>query len=61
MIMTIKSTLNTIYRILVNFNVCFSLLLLFSHYVQLFATPRTAAHEASLFFTISQSWLKLMY
>ena len=29
--------------------------------VRLFATPWTAAHEASLFFTISQSLLKLMY
>ena len=28
--------------------------------VQLFATPWTAAHQASLFFTISQSWIKLM-
>ena len=28
-------------------------------YVQLFATPWTAAHQASLSFTISQSWLKL--
>ena len=28
--------------------------------VQLFATPRTAAHQASLSFTISQSLLKLM-
>ena len=28
--------------------------------VQLFATPSTAAHQASLFFTISQSLLKLM-
>ena len=39
---------------------CFpSLLLLFSH-VQLFATPWTAAHQASLSFTISWSLLKLM-
>ena len=29
-------------------------------YVQLFATPWTAAHQASLSFTISQSLLKLM-
>ena len=29
-------------------------------YVQLFATPRTAAPQASLFFTISQSLLKCM-
>ena len=28
--------------------------------VQLFATPWTAAHQASLFLTISQSLLKLM-
>ena len=28
--------------------------------VQVFATPRTAAHQASLSFTISQSLLKLM-
>ena len=28
--------------------------------VQLFATPRTTAHRASLYFTISQSLLKLM-
>ena len=28
--------------------------------VQLFATPWTVAHQASLFFTISQSLLKLM-
>ena len=28
--------------------------------VQLFATPWTAAHQASLFITNSQSWLKLM-
>ena len=32
---------------------------LLSH-VQLFATPWTAAHQATLFFTISQSLLKLM-
>ena len=32
---------------------------LLSH-VRLFATPWTAAHQASLFFTISQSLLKLM-
>ena len=32
---------------------------LFSH-VQLFVTPWTATHQASLFFTISQSLLKLM-
>ena len=35
------------------------LLLLFSR-VQLFATPWTAAHQASLSFTISWSLLKLM-
>ena len=35
------------------------LLLLLSH-VRLFATPRTAARQASLSFTISQSLLKLM-
>ena len=29
--------------------------------VQLFATPWTAAHQASLPFIISQSWLKLMF
>ena len=29
-------------------------------HVQLFATPWSAAHQASLFFTISQSLLKLM-
>ena len=28
--------------------------------VQLFETPWTAAHQASLTFTISQSWFKLM-
>ena len=28
--------------------------------VQLFATPWTAAHQASLSFAISQSWIKLM-
>ena len=28
--------------------------------VPVFVTPRTAAHQASLSFTISQSWLKLM-
>ena len=28
--------------------------------VQLFVTPWTAAHQASLSFTISRSWLKLM-
>ena len=28
--------------------------------VQLFATPWTAAHQASLYFTIFQSWLKLI-
>ena len=33
---------------------------LLSH-VQLFATPWTAAHQAPLFFTISQSLLKLMF
>ena len=38
----------------------YTLLLLFSHScVQLFATPWTAAHQASLSFTISQSLLKL--
>ena len=37
------------------------LLLLFSHcHLQLFATPWTAACQASLSLTISQSWLKLM-
>ena len=30
-------------------------------HVQLFATPRTAAHQASLSITNSQSLLKLMY
>ena len=35
-------------------------MLLFSHSVQLFAIPRTAAHQASLS-TISQSLLKLMF
>ena len=30
------------------------------NHVQLFATPWTAAHQASLSFTISQSLLKLM-
>ena len=38
-------------------------LLLFIHLlscVQLFATPWTAAHQASLSFTVSQSLLKLM-
>ena len=30
-------------------------------HVQLFATPQTAANQTSLFFTISQSWLKLMF
>ena len=30
------------------------------NYAWLFATPRTAAHQASLSFTISQSFLKLM-
>ena len=34
--------------------------LLFSHYVQLFAIPWTAACQASLSFTISQSLFKLM-
>ena len=34
--------------------------LLFSCYVQLFATSWTAAHQASLFFTISQNLLELM-
>ena len=29
-------------------------------HVRLFATPWTAAHQVSLSFTISQSWLKLM-
>ena len=28
--------------------------------VQFFVTPQTAAHQASLYFTISQSLLKLM-
>ena len=36
-------------------------MLLFSHsVVSNSATPWTAAHQASLFFTISQSWIKLM-
>ena len=35
-------------------------MLLFSHSVQLFAIPRTAAHQASLS-TLSQSLLKLMF
>ena len=30
-------------------------------HVQFFVTSWTAAHQASLFFTISRSWLKLMY
>ena len=34
--------------------------LLFSHLVVLFFTPWTAAHQASLSFTIYQSSLKLM-
>ena len=38
---------------------CCSVMLL--SYVQLFATPWTAAHQASLSFTISWSWLKLMF
>ena len=29
-------------------------------HVRLFVTPWTAAHQASLSFTISRSWLKLM-
>ena len=29
-------------------------------HVQLFATPWTATHQASLSFTVSQSWLKLL-
>ena len=37
----------------------FIVIQLLSH-VQLFATPWTAAHQATLFFTISQSLLKLM-
>ena len=36
------------------------MLLLFSHYVQLFATPWTAAYQASLSFAISWSLLKFM-
>ena len=36
------------------------LLLWFSHYVQLFVASGTAAHQAALSFTISQSLLKLM-
>ena len=35
-------------------------LLLFTHYVQLFVTPWTTAHQASLSFTISQSSIKFM-
>ena len=35
-------------------------LLLFTHYVQLFVTPCTTAHQASLSFTISQSSIKFM-
>ena len=35
--------------------------LLFSHYVPLFATPWTAAHQASLSFTISLGVLKLTF
>ena len=31
------------------------------HHIQLFVTPWTAAHQASLSFTISQSLLKLMF
>ena len=34
------------------------LLFLFNHYVRLFASPWTAAHQASLSFTISQILLK---
>ena len=33
---------------------------MFSHYVWIFATPWTAAHQAFLFFTISRSFLKLI-
>ena len=44
------------WTILLNFVVIFQSL---SH-VQLFATPWTAAHQASLSFTILQSLLKLM-
>ena len=36
------------------------LLLLFSHYVQFFATPWTTVCQAFLSFTIFQSWLKFM-
>ena len=43
----------------VNLRVQFSSVQSLSH-VQLFATPWTAAHQASLYFTISQSLLKLM-
>ena len=39
--------------------ICFVVVQLLSH-VQLFVTPWTAACQASLFFTISQSLLKLM-
>ena len=35
--------------------------LLFSHYVPLFATPWTTAHQASLFFTIALGVLKLTF
>ena len=41
-------------------NLTSSLLLLIEQSVQLFATPWTAAHQASLSFTISWSLLKLM-
>ena len=42
-----------------NNNSCNLYWLLFSH-VQLFVTPWTAAHQASLFFTISLSLLKFI-
>ena len=37
-----------------------SIVQLLSH-IQLFATPWTAAHQASLFFTLSRSLLKLIF
>ena len=52
------STLHKILSIILSLCIGFVVHLL-SH-VQLFATPRTAAHQASLSFTISLSLLKLM-
>ena len=39
---------------------CFAVAVQWLSCVQLFATPWTAAHQASLYFTISQSLLRLM-